>query len=160
MLDLETFKGVVKNTNLFAFDLILTNDKNEILLGLRENQPAKGFWFVPGGRIFKNEKLIEGLERILLCEIGLSIQDLSDLHVYGLYDHLYENNYFLDPSFDTHYIICCLKANVKKDKHPKTSIQHSKLTFFSINDLLNNVFVHEFTKNYFKENPLNKFPVI
>ncbi len=43
MLDQETFKIVVKNTPLFAIDLVVINSKQQILLGKRVNAPAKDY---------------------------------------------------------------------------------------------------------------------
>ena len=44
----EEFLETIKNTPLVAIDLIIENDSGEILLGKRNNNPAKNFWFVPG----------------------------------------------------------------------------------------------------------------
>ena len=41
------------------------------LTGLRSNPPAQGAWFVPGGRIRKNEPLALALDRIAREELGL-----------------------------------------------------------------------------------------
>lgn len=60
MLNHDEFRQVVQNTPLFAIDLVVLNGKNEILLGLRKNPPAQGYWFVPGGRVFKGESLDDG----------------------------------------------------------------------------------------------------
>ncbi|TOB15241.1 NUDIX domain-containing protein, partial [Vibrio parahaemolyticus] len=54
-LDEQTFKLVVASTPLVSIDLIIRNSKRQILLGQRTNRPAQGFWFVPGGRICKDE---------------------------------------------------------------------------------------------------------
>ncbi|WP_370701703.1 NUDIX domain-containing protein [Thauera phenylacetica] len=43
----------------------------ELLLGLRNNSPAKGWWFTPGGRIRKNEPLYDAQCRVAKDEIGL-----------------------------------------------------------------------------------------
>ncbi|MDP2000518.1 MAG: hypothetical protein Q8K22_13130 [Rhodoferax sp.] len=56
MLDFDTFLDVVNHTPLVAVDLVLVRGGHEVLLGLRNNRPAQGFWFVPGGRILKNER--------------------------------------------------------------------------------------------------------
>jgi hypothetical protein len=57
MLDVDIFLDVVARTPLVAVDLVLVRGGSEVLLGLRNNRPAQGFWFVPGGRIRKNEPL-------------------------------------------------------------------------------------------------------
>lgn len=52
MLEKEIYKTVVRNTPLASIDLcIVCNEK--ILLGKRKNDPLKGFFFTPGGRILK-----------------------------------------------------------------------------------------------------------
>ena len=55
LLDKDTFSTVIQNTPLISIDLIVENKKGQILLGKRVNEPALGYWFVPGGRIFKDE---------------------------------------------------------------------------------------------------------
>ena len=68
----EIFEIVLENTPLVSVDIILENEKTN-LLGRRRNQPAKGFWFVPGGRIRKGELIIDALKRVALEEVGLVI---------------------------------------------------------------------------------------
>jgi len=69
-LDTKTFKTVIASTPLIAIDLIVVNERKEILLGKRLNQPAKNYWFVPGGRILKNETLDNAFKRLTLTELG------------------------------------------------------------------------------------------
>lgn len=57
MLPIEKFLQTVDATPLVAIDLIVPNQNGGYLLGHRVNKPAQGFWFVPGGRIRKNERL-------------------------------------------------------------------------------------------------------
>ena len=56
-LDEATFSTVVDNTPLVAIDLIVKNDLNQVLFWQILKQPARGFWFVPGWRIFKYEPI-------------------------------------------------------------------------------------------------------
>lgn len=49
MISDEHFLSVVSRTPLISVDLILRSRANKILLGRRNNRPAQGFWFVPGG---------------------------------------------------------------------------------------------------------------
>lgn len=57
-LDATTFETVVASTPLISIDLLVKNKKGEYLLGLRNNRPAQGYWFVPGGRIQKTKHLM------------------------------------------------------------------------------------------------------
>ena len=59
------FVDVVRNTPLVSIDLIISDPMGAILMGWRNNEPAKDTWFVPGGRIRKNERIAEAFERIL-----------------------------------------------------------------------------------------------
>ncbi|MDC0088706.1 hypothetical protein OAI12_01675 [Porticoccaceae bacterium] len=54
MLDAQTFRSVIENTPLVSIDLCLVCD-GQLLLGKRNNDPLKGEWFTPGGRIRKNK---------------------------------------------------------------------------------------------------------
>ena len=69
-LDLPTFNTVVASTPLVAIDLVVMKPGGETLLGLRVNRPAYGFWFVPGGRVQKNESLDSAFRRLTQEELG------------------------------------------------------------------------------------------
>jgi colanic acid biosynthesis protein WcaH len=102
MLNAQDFKHLVKHAPLFAIDLVVLNDKNQILLGQRKNAPAKGYWFVPGGRVFKNESLEQAFKRISKTELNVEIERYQTW-LLGLYDHFYQDSVF-DEGIDTHYI--------------------------------------------------------
>lgn len=53
MLSVVDFKQLVQNAPLFAADLVVLNEKHQVLVGRRVNPPAQGFWFVPVGRVHK-----------------------------------------------------------------------------------------------------------
>ena len=61
----EDYLKVIKHTQLVALDLIIINEKNQVLLGYRNNNPAKNTWFTFGSRIFKEESFDEVCERAL-----------------------------------------------------------------------------------------------
>ncbi|WP_324295571.1 NUDIX domain-containing protein [Rheinheimera sp. UJ51] len=65
-LDNSTFSTVLASTPLVSIDLLIENTKGEILLGERKNRPAQGFWFVPSGRILKNESLAAAFKYFML----------------------------------------------------------------------------------------------
>ena len=67
----QEFLAVVKTTPLVSLDLLVQDRQGRVLLGMRKNEPARGFWFVPGGRIMKDEALAAAFERILDAELGL-----------------------------------------------------------------------------------------
>ncbi len=146
------FKNIVEHTVLVAADLIIYNKKREVLLGLRNNAPAKDFWFVPGGRIFKGERVLDGLSRIAKNELGITLIENSNLNFKGVYEHFYPDSFWPNTDLQTHYLILAYEICLNDDVLSyHADNQHSSLKFFSIKDLLKSENVHQYTKNYFSE---------
>ncbi|MBT7167878.1 MAG: NUDIX domain-containing protein, partial [Porticoccaceae bacterium] len=99
MLDAQTFKTVIENTPLVSIDLCLICN-GQILLGKRRNEPLKGRWFTPGGRIHKNETWQDALLRIAEVELGLGDTAVESFSLMGMWDHFY-NNSALDQDIST-----------------------------------------------------------
>jgi colanic acid biosynthesis protein WcaH len=87
MLDAQTFKTVIENTPLVSIDHCLVCD-GLLLLGKRTNDPLKGEWFTPGGRIHKNETWQPALLRIVKAEVGLCDTAVESFSLMGIWDHL------------------------------------------------------------------------
>ena len=102
MLDTKTFKTVIENTPLVSIDLCLVCD-GQLLLGKRTNEPLKGEWFTPGGRIHKNETWQHALLRIVKAELGLCDTAVESFSLMGIWDHFYSNS-ALDQDISTHYV--------------------------------------------------------
>jgi len=146
MLNTEIFREVIKNTPLVSIDLIVKNNDSKILLGKRVNEPAKDFWFVPGGRIFKAESLDDAFSRICQSELGVLLRrEIS--YFYGIYEHFYTNNVFSD-EFSTHYVV--LAHQVHLNSITQVNDQHEAYQWFGVNELLTRDDVHQYTKDYFK----------
>ena len=56
-----------------SLDMLIFNDKEEVLVGFRRNSPARGRLFVPGGRIYKGENLRSALRCISKSETGVDL---------------------------------------------------------------------------------------
>lgn len=88
---------------LVSIDLVVTNPQGQLLLGLRSNAPARGWWFTPGGRIRKNEPFQQAMARIALDELGLPADLLGGAVLMGAWDHFYPDSAF-SPAVSTHYV--------------------------------------------------------
>ena len=146
LLDKATFSCVLDSTPLVSIDLLVTNTNGQILLGQRNNRPAQGYWFVPGGRILKNESLKQAFARLTSNELGQSF-DISRATLPGPYDHFYDDSVFGDtPS--THYVAIAYRLRVA-DLTALPLEQHSRYKWMDVSDLLLANDVHEHTKAYF-----------
>ncbi len=150
-LDTELFKSVVANTPLISVDLIVRNRQSQILLGQRVNRPAQGYWFVPGGRVRKDERLADAFARLVYEELGLTTYSMRDALFLGPFEHFYTDNFSGD-DFSTHYVVLGYQIDVDTLPTQLPQEQHHSYRWFSVNELLNLPNVHFNTKQYFKNN--------
>lgn len=139
---------VIKKTPLVSIDLIIRNKLNEVLLGLRNNEPAKNFWFVPGGRILINERISNALERIAYDEIGINLT-FNDTRFLGVFEHFYQENFAQEQGFGTHYVVLAYEINISKSLHELPKDQHRQYRWLKVESLLKEDKVHPNTKAYF-----------
>ncbi|MCE7556855.1 GDP-mannose mannosyl hydrolase [Aliivibrio fischeri] len=147
MLPLEQFKTVIKSTPLISIDLIVRNDEGKVLLGKRLNRPAKGYWFVPGGRILKDESFDVAFKRLVRDELGAN--DI-EAKFKGVYQHFYDDN-FSEDAFTTHYIVLAYEIDFNKALSTLPLEQHSSYQWFIESELISNEDIHLHTKWYFQE---------
>lgn len=145
----DIFANIIEHAPLVSIDLVVINKNNQVLLGQRLNRPAKNYWFVPGGRIQKNESLSNAFLRLTKEELGVEI-NINQAKLIGPFDHFYEDNVFGE-SFSTHYVAIGYKILIDEDldELPK-DIQHSSYKWFDINHIEDNLEIHRHTKLYFK----------
>lgn len=133
-----------------SIDLIITNEHQGILLGKRLNRPAQGYWFVPGGRIKKNESIASAIMRISSAETGMSLQREAG-RLMGVYDHFYDDNFLEEPGITTHYVAIAFRFLINNPPYIQGDDQHDEFRWWSIPDLLQCDDVHQNTKAYFIE---------
>mgnify|MGYP002763631389 CR=1 FL=1 len=82
----DEYVVIAKHVPIVSVDL-LVHHNGGLLLGKRQNKPAKNTWFVPGGTVIKGESRRQAAHRVAKEEIGSDI--IIDEHL-GVYDHMYE----------------------------------------------------------------------
>lgn len=150
MLPLKKFKMIVESTPLVSIDIVVRAPDKKILLGKRLNPPAQGFWFVPGGRILKNESVKTTFKRLLDIELGIHHENIS-ITPLGIYQHFYPDNFFGDKS-DTHYVVLAYEISILNIPLYLPYAQHAEFKWFEEDELLNSDEVHDYTKWYFIKN--------
>lgn len=144
---------MVDRAPLVSVDLVLVRDGREVLLGLRKNRPAQGCWFVPGGRIFKNEKIAEALLRVGNGELGLGeVLGNGELRprLIGCFEHFYPDCFAGECEVSTHYVVLGHRLDVPAGfELPVVDAQHAAFRWWPIEEALGATDVHRFTKDYF-----------
>jgi len=146
MLEDDEFIRVVKNTPLVALDLVIRSKDNELLLGMRVNEPAAGSWFVPGGRIRKDESIEEAFLRITKEELGKSYP-IDNARLLGAFTHQYQTNFARMPGISTHYVVLAYELLADVDQRQLPVEQHSEYRWVGENSDLTRV--HLNTQAYF-----------
>jgi colanic acid biosynthesis protein WcaH len=142
MLDDIEFKTVINSTPLVSID-ILPIKNGKVLLGKRINKPAQGYYFSPGGRIYKNETINDAMTRIAKDELNVNLKFMPTF--IGIFEHFYKDSIFFDVS--THYINLAYELKVQGQINLPT-MQHEEYKWFSIEDLLDSNQVHKYVKDY------------
>ena len=98
-------------------DLVVLKD-SRILLCKRNNEPAKGEWWVPGGRVLIGETLKEAVFRKAKEELGI---DVSIVRQVGTYDNIFPD---VVHTVTTVFLVKPFPTEIKLDS------QHSECKWF------------------------------
>lgn len=157
-LNKKEFISLIKNAPLISIDFCVVFE-GKLLLGKRKNPPAQNVYFVPGGRIQKNETLKSAQKRLLADEIGLiNLSHIKNIKFMGIYEHFYEDNFLGQNDFNTHYIVHAYKIelnDLNQINYSKFQEQHDIYKWLSIKDHFldksNKINIHKYTQNYIKK---------
>lgn len=153
-LSKAVFSAACKALPLVSIDLMVTrpgHQGRELLLGLRKNRPAQGWWFTPGGRIRKNEPLAGAMRRLAHDEIGLNPEWLKRAHLLNACDHFYSDSAF-DIDISTHYINLphAVHLTTEEAQTLRLSVgsdsQHDKWQWSSVANARNDEKVHVYVR--------------
>ncbi|CAM8627730.1 GDP-mannose mannosyl hydrolase NudD [Oxalobacteraceae bacterium] len=144
----EVFAQVVEHAPLVAIDLLVEDMEHRVLLGWRKNPPAQSSWFVPGGRVQKNETLDQAFARITSAELGQEF-DLEQSVFTGVYQHFYPDNFRGDMRVGTHYIALAHRIWAGKTALPLPQSQHAQYRWAHPATIAIDPLVHAYTRAYF-----------
>ncbi len=127
------YREIMDNVPTCCVDIVFLNKKKgKTLLFKRNNEPAKGTYFTCGGRLFKEETLIECAIRQAKKELGLNINP-KKLFFVGVTQDNYKNSIYKGVSSNIvnifyGYILNDENVNLQFDK------QHSDHKWFDVRD--------------------------
>ncbi|MFB6101241.1 MAG: GDP-mannose mannosyl hydrolase [Haloplanus sp.] len=120
----DTWRSIVRYVPIVSVDLIVCHDGG-VVLGKRRNAPARGEWFVPGGRVHKDETLDAATHRIARQELGVDVDIDRRL---GVYEHRWDESEFDDVA-TKHYLANGIVVRPRSD-HLTPDDQHAELRIF------------------------------
>lgn len=131
---------IVRSVPIVSVDLVVVHDGG-VVLGHRTNEPAKGTWFVPGGRVQKGERFEAAVHRIAEAELGV---DVSIDRCLGTYQHFYD---IADvDGTGKHYVAVGYVVSPQSAAFAPDDQHETLQTFHSIPEN-----THEYTRRYLDE---------
>ena len=82
MIPEQDYKKIVEQIPIVCIDAVIMNQKGQYLLIRRKNEPLLGEYWVPGGRLLKNESLHDAVLRKVSQELGIESRIIMPLGVY------------------------------------------------------------------------------
>jgi colanic acid biosynthesis protein WcaH len=138
----DVWADVVRYAPVPSVDLVV-RCPGGVLLARRQNDPAKGEWFVPGGRIQKGERLTEAVGRVAREELGVDVSIEAEL---GAYDHLYSTA-DTPTAGGKHYVAHGFVVRPETTEF-ELDDQHDEVKVFPLDDLPN---LHEYVRMYLRD---------
>jgi len=87
-IPLERYRAIADAVPILCVDLVLEVE-GKYLLVKRRNEPVKGRWWVPGGRVWKGESIATAAKRKAREELGLSITGITPT---GFFEKRFKRN--------------------------------------------------------------------
>lgn len=79
LIESSVYEIIKKSMPIPCVDLIVIDRNGNILMLLRKNDPAKGQWWFPGGRVLFNETRVDTACRKLKEECGLEATQIREI---------------------------------------------------------------------------------
>jgi len=154
-LSKDQLSDVFRYNIVTSIDICIVKNK-KILLGKRRNNPAKDFYFVPGGRIVKEETIDNALNRIIKVETGISTlrKKNKKINFLGVFEHFYEENFLGNKEFSSHYIVLAYLLDANSLSRINRDIfmnQHSDLIWYDITRKEMDINIHEYSTIYINQ---------
>jgi colanic acid biosynthesis protein WcaH len=82
----ELYAQVLASVPIACVDLVVRDAQGRVLLVRRTNEPARGAWWFPGGRVLRGEQRVDAVGRKLAEECGLTASHVEEV---GTHDMLF-----------------------------------------------------------------------
>jgi len=86
----EEFDAIYSRVPRLTVEVVISSPERGILLSLRDIEPCKGMWHLPGGTVRFGEPLVEAVRRVARDELALTVEP-GEMLGYIEYPSHYEN---------------------------------------------------------------------
>ena len=86
----DEFDRIFSRVPRLTVEVLITSEEQGVLLALRDVDPCRGMWNLPGGTVRFGERLVEAVRRVAADELGVSVR-VGPLVGYIEYPSHYEN---------------------------------------------------------------------
>jgi ADP-ribose pyrophosphatase YjhB (NUDIX family) len=86
----DEFDWIFCRVPRLTVEVVISSPDRGVLLSLRDVEPCKGMWHLPGGTVRFGEPLVEAVARVARDELALTVE-VGDLLGYIEYPSHYEN---------------------------------------------------------------------
>lgn len=113
-IEKEQYDKINRSFPLNAVELLIFNSNDEVLMVKRTNEPAKGQWWIPGGRVLFVESRIDAAKRLLKEECGIITNNIHEIEMfeYSVRDNV-DGHY--QHTISTVYKVVIPDSNIKID---------------------------------------------
>jgi len=84
MINRYFYKKIIQSMPIPCVDIIVGDKLDNVLLLKRTNEPVKGYWWFPGGRVLFNEKREDAVARIAKQECNINALPQVEMGTYDL----------------------------------------------------------------------------
>lgn len=116
----EEYAGILEKMPICCVDIVI-HRHNKVILILRKNEPFKGFYWVPGGRVIKKERLEEAALRKASEETGLEVELIRKI---GVYETISEKSPFKSMTTGVHSVNIVFLAKAIEGSEEKIDKNH------------------------------------
>ena len=86
----DEFDRIFSKVPRLTVEVLITSEARGVLLALRDVDPCRGTWNLPGGTVRFGERLVDAVTRVARDELGISVR-VGPLLGYIEYPSHYEN---------------------------------------------------------------------
>lgn len=142
-IEQKYFDLIKKSIPIPCVDLIVMNNEGQILMVKRNNEPAKGIWWFPGGRVYHGESRKTAAIRKLKDECGLKESNLMEMGTLEIFFDVKSEDY-LSHGISTIFLVKTIENKVVLDS------QSSEYSWKSIDEwksIVSNDLLHQVLSN-------------